>query len=442
MKRAVGVALFAAAAVLFTQGCAHQTMTFDPGTIDPEVYVEKVDQWMIIADGSMTMADRAHHQQKMGIQQSLLASMNETIPELAYEGGFRTFGKGSCQGAGRTTLIREVADYDTAGFNGALDVFGCIGGTSPLNRAIEATGGDLAMGKRTAVVVITDGLNMNNREIETTRRLKEALGDNLDVYAIQLGGSKKGRRLVDGIVAAGGDGYVVSAHELASAEAMKNFVIDVFLWPDDDGDGVPNHLDKCPGTPRGVEVDDVGCPLDSDGDGVPDYLDKCPGTPKGVKVDADGCPLDSDGDGVPDYLDKCPGTPRGVPVDDNGCPPTGVVIRGDEWAVEGQVLFATDKAALKPEAQALLDRVAAFLQKNLQWQVEIQGHTDNTGPKAWNETLSQMRADSVKNYLVTRGVAADRLTAKGFGWSEPIASNDTAEGRQQNRRVDFRPTEK
>jgi hypothetical protein len=466
------VALFAAATVLLTQGCAHQTMSFDPGAIDPEVYVEKVDQWMIIADGSMTMADRAHHQQKMGIQQSLLASMNETIPELAYEGGFRTFGKGSCQGAGRTTLIREVADYDTAGFNAALDVFGCIGGTSPLDRAIEATGGDLAMGKRTAVVVITDGLNMNNREIENTRQLKEALGDNLDVYAIQLGGSKKGRRIIDGIVAAGGDGYVVYAHELASAEAMKNFVIDVFLWPDDDGDGVPNHLDKCPGTPRGVEVDDVGCPIDSDGDGVPDYLDKCPGTPKGVKVNADGCPidsdgdgvpdhldkcpgtpkgvkvdavgcpLDSDGDGVPDYLDKCPGTPRGVPVDENGCPPTGVVIRGDEWAVEGQVLFDTDKATLKPSAQALLDRVVAFLQKNQQWQVEIQGHTDNTGPKAWNETLSQMRADSVKNYLVTRGVAADRLTAKGFGWSEPIASNDTAEGRQQNRRVDFRPTEK
>jgi OOP family OmpA-OmpF porin len=274
------------------------------------------------------------------------------------------------------------------------------------------------------------------------------------------------------VVAAGGNGYLKPAHELASADAMGTWVTDVFLYPDDDGDGVANHLDKCPGTPKGVTVDADGCPVDSDGDGVPDYLDKCPGTPagvkvnadgcpidsdgdgvpdhldkcpgtpKGVKVDAVGCPLDSDGDGVPDYLDKCPGTPRGVPVDENGCPPTGVVIRGDEWAVEGQVLFDTDKATLKPSAQALLDRVVAFLQKNQQWQVEIQGHTDNTGPKAWNETLSQMRADSVKNYLVTRGVAADRLTAKGFGWSEPIASNDTAEGRQQNRRVDFRPTEK
>jgi hypothetical protein len=464
--------LVAVAAVLLTQGCAHHTMTFEPGSVDPDYYVEKVDQFMIIADGSMTMADRAHHQQKMEIQRSLLASVNETVPDLAYDGGLRTFGKGACSPTGKTTLIRDVTPYDTGDFNGALDGFGCIGGTSPLNRAMDATGSDLAMGKRTAVIVVTDGLNMNSKEIETARNLKEALGENLDIYAVQLGGSKKGHRLLEKIVATGGEGYVTYAHDLTSSEAMKDFVVDVFLWPDDDGDGVPNHLDQCPDTPRGVEVDDVGCPLDSDGDGVPDYLDKCPGTPRGVEVDAEGCPIDSDGDGVPDtadkcpntpagvkvddvgcpldsdrdgvpdYLDKCPGTPRGVPVDDNGCPPTGVVVRGDEWAVEGQILFDINKDTLKPDAQALLDRVAAYLQTNLEWHVEIQGHTDSTGPRTWNDTLSQMRADAVRDYLITRGVAADRLTAKGYGPTEPIASNDTREGRQQNRRVDFRPFEK
>ena len=89
---------------------------------------------------------------------------------------------------------------------------------------------------------------------------------------------------------------------------------------DSDGDGVPDYLDKCPDTPKGVAVDAAGCPIDSDGDGVADYLDKCPDTPKGVAVNATGCPLDSDGDGVPDNLDKCPGTPKGVKVDANGCP--------------------------------------------------------------------------------------------------------------------------
>lgn len=89
---------------------------------------------------------------------------------------------------------------------------------------------------------------------------------------------------------------------------------------DDDGDGVPNSIDKCPDTPYGVKVDEFGCPLDSDHDGVPDYLDKCPNTPAGAKVDAKGCPVDSDNDGVPDYLDLCPNTPYGVKVDENGCP--------------------------------------------------------------------------------------------------------------------------
>ena len=89
---------------------------------------------------------------------------------------------------------------------------------------------------------------------------------------------------------------------------------------DDDGDGVPNSKDKCPGTPRGVQVYSDGCPIDLDQDGVPDYLDKCPNTPPGTPVDANGCPFDSDGDGVPDHLDECPGTPAGVKVDPRGCP--------------------------------------------------------------------------------------------------------------------------
>ena len=89
---------------------------------------------------------------------------------------------------------------------------------------------------------------------------------------------------------------------------------------DSDGDGVVDTLDRCPGTPSGVAVDNSGCPLDSDRDGVADYLDKCPGTPAGVSVDKNGCPLDTDSDGVVDHLDKCPGTPAGVSVDANGCP--------------------------------------------------------------------------------------------------------------------------
>ncbi|HSN57700.1 MAG TPA: OmpA family protein, partial [Candidatus Sulfomarinibacteraceae bacterium] len=198
---------------------------------------------------------------------------------------------------------------------------------------------------------------------------------------------------------------------------------------------------KCPGTPAGVKVNADGCPIDSDGDGVPDARDLCPDTPRGMAVDANGCP-DTDGDGVPDNLDKCPGTQRGVPVDEAGCPLAGITVGTDGWSVEGKVLFALNKATLTPEAMDLLGRVAAFLQKNPRYVVEIQGHTDSTGPMDWNMRLSEMRAAAVKENLVQRGVDAGRLTTRGFGPNEPIAPNNTAEGRAKNRRVDFKPTER
>ena len=95
-----------------------------------------------------------------------------------------------------------------------------------------------------------------------------------------------------------------------------------YFWveKDIDGDGIVDSKDMCPNTPKGVKVDNFGCPLDTDGDGIADYLDKCSDTPKGVKVDSYGCPLDTDGDGVADYLDKCPNTPSGVKIDSDGCP--------------------------------------------------------------------------------------------------------------------------
>jgi len=108
--------------------------------------------------------------------------------------------------------------------------------------------------------------------------------------------------------------------------------------------------------------------------------------------------------------------------------------------VRGQVLFDVNRNTIKPAAAEVLLRVANFLKKNQQYMVEIQGNTDSTGPLAWNMQLSKERAEAVKNYLETNGVAAGRLTTKGFGPNEPLAQNNTAEGRAKNRRVDFKPT--
>jgi OOP family OmpA-OmpF porin len=218
---------------------------------------------------------------------------------------------------------------------------------------------------------------------------------------------------------------------------------------DSDGDGVVDDLDRCPGTPSGVQVDKDGCPLDSDRDGVYDYLDKCPGTPAGVKVDRDGCPLDSDGDGVPDYLDKCPGTPAGVKVDQDGCPPPVVqkivpqAAKPMEAAIveKGRVTlnveFDFDKSIVKKKYHDEIGNLAAVMKKYPDLKITIEGHTDNVGGLTYNEKLSQRRADAIKNYLAAKfGIEASRLNAKGYGPIRPIASNATKEGRQKNRRVE------
>ncbi len=202
--------------------------------------------------------------------------------------------------------------------------------------------------------------------------------------------------------------------------------------PDSDRDGVPDSRDKCPGTPAGVAVDGSGCPLDSDKDGVPDYLDKCPGTPAGAAVDGSGCPLDSDKDGVPDYLDKCPGTPIGTLVDNSGCP-----LPPEKVSTILKIEFDTAKADIKSKYHEEIGRVADFLKKYPTAKGTISGHTDNTGSAAMNQKLSQRRAESVVKYLVQKfGIDPSRLSARGYGLTQPIADNKTAAGRAKNRRIE------
>lgn len=231
--------------------------------------------------------------------------------------------------------------------------------------------------------------------------------------------------------------------------------------PDSDNDGVQDDKDQCPDTPAGVEVDEVGCPLDGDNDGVPDHLDQCPDTPVGVQVGNDGCPLDSDNDGVPDYLDQCPDTPAGTPVDNQGCPleaedsdgdgvpddedqcpdtPPGVEV--DEVGCSKPVVlegvhFKFDSAQLTSQAREVLDEVAESLQANPDVEVLIEGYTDSIGSSAYNQRLSQLRAESAMNYLVSQGIEQSRLKAVGYGEKCPIATNATKEGRAQNRRVEL-----
>ncbi len=243
---------------------------------------------------------------------------------------------------------------------------------------------------------------------------------------------------------------------------------------DEDKDGVPNKLDRCPLTPLGVRVDANGCPLDSDGDGVFDGIDKCEGTPAGARVDATGCTTDADGDGVVDGIDQCENTPNGCNVGANGCPmdsdqdgvcdgldkcpetqatvrvdlngcPIQVSIRETELLETGMIRlqdinFDTGKSTIKEESYRVLDEVGGILVRWPQLRIEIGGHTDSRGSNAYNQRLSDARAKAVLDYITSKfpDLKAEQYTAVGYGEMQPIATNSTRLGMAKNRRVEFK----
>ena len=234
---------------------------------------------------------------------------------------------------------------------------------------------------------------------------------------------------------------------------------------DTDNDGIADTLDQCPGTPIGAIVDERGCPVDSDGDGVADVHDDCPRTPPAAvgMVDLFGCPIDVDYDGVPDFrdssrsgpigamvdslgrptdsdsdgvcdgLDDCPGTEAGIEVDSRGC--IDMAFLRDTMRVYIDYTpgsFEVDlrtKERLQPLIRKLkiLDRV----------RILIYGYSDNIGPTDANQALSQKRANRMRDWLETQGIARERITPIGRGEINFVSSNETAEGRAQNRRLEF-----
>ncbi len=248
--------------------------------------------------------------------------------------------------------------------------------------------------------------------------------------------------------------------EEPKAEEVEEEVVVVVIEKDDDNDGIINADDKCPNTPQATRVDDNGCALDSDRDGIADSRDKCPNTPEDTVVDAQGCKLilDDDKDGVLNNTDKCPNTPLGTQVDPQGCPlnldldndgvlnaqdkcpntPDGYSVDADGCVqtLNLQINFENASYNVDAQSQKNIEKFAKFLKDSPAYNVEIIGYTDSIGRESSNKKLSQKRADAVRKLLIADGVEAGRITAIGLGEINPIASNKTAAGRAQNRRIE------
>lgn len=417
---------------------------FTPVDVDAGGYALKAENMLVILDASSSMDEGYRQWKKFDLATAVVRNMAKTVPaDRGIQSGLRTYGHDSNVSRKSTKLIDGMGDFNTVNLEKALSTVYRAGGTSPLEKAVDAAANDLeGLDGNSAMIIITDAKVSGNRPIVSASAVKEKFGGSLCIYPILVGDDADGQLLMEEIARVGGCGFAANADDLASGQQMADFVKKVFIGEmlDSDGDGIADAMDQCPGTSAGVKVDTAGCPLDSDADGVPDYLDRCPGTPAGVKVDSTGCPLDSDGDGVPDSLDRCPNTAAGVKVDASGCPLTVLQTGAVSWTFN-EINFETSKADINPASYGVLDQIAAALGANPQLKVVVEGHTDNTGARAFNMDLSKRRAQAIVDYLVGKGVSPSRLSAQGYGPDRPIADNATKLGRSKNRRVQFTKVE-
>jgi OOP family OmpA-OmpF porin len=319
-------------------------------------------------------------QKKILHAKDLITCMNQTIPDIELNSGMRVFGKYQPEEG----LIYGMTEYTKAGLDDASLAVEKTGGFSPIAESITLARMDLGetTGK-TAVILFSDGKNTDGSDpVAAAKEMKGQFGDDICIYTVLLGESGKGKTIMDGIAEVGKCDFTIAtdAKTLISTNAMTDFVVNVFLK-------------------KGVKVMP---PLDSDGDGVTDNIDKCPDTPKGIKVDKVGCP---------------------IPIKER----ITIVLH---------VEFDFDKDDVKSEYHPQIEEVANFLKAYPDKDVSLEGHTDSEGTDAYNDDLSKRRAESVKMVLVeTFGIDAAKISTEGFGESRPVATNETDEGRQQNRRV-------
>jgi type IX secretion system PorP/SprF family membrane protein len=234
--------------------------------------------------------------------------------------------------------------------------------------------------------------------------------------------------------------YTNGSHEIMLAYRFnkKNdktaVIIEKTEKPDNDRDqdGILDDEDACPDVAGSVEG--KGCP-DTDGDGVYDNIDDCKEKP-GPKKNK-GCPYpDTDGDGLNDNEDNCPKTQG--PISNKGCP----IIKEKEKEIVDLAFknleFETNSSTIRSSSFSSLDKLVYLLLNNATWNLSLEGHTDNVGDDNLNLEISKNRAEAVQKYLAQKGVELSRIQVKYFGETNPIADNNTAEGRQKNRRVEFK----
>lgn len=386
MKNTLITAVAVAGALI--SGCASQPIsnfaTFQAEDLNAAVqsgqYQQKIDNFFVLNDSSYSMADEYHGAGYLGqpaptkfsVEKEVLNRMNQTIPDLALTSSIRSFGFGPCLSWKFTQLNQAPTAYSKSSFGQGIDSLTCASGGSPMDTGINGTASDLTSSAgNIAVLILSDGHGLDSDPVGAVQSLKQQYGDRLCVYTVWVGNEKEksGLTVLNKLSNIGGCGFTAMAENISSPADMSRFVKSIFLKANPPAIG------------------------DEDGDGVLDDKDRCPGTPKGAKVNSVGC-----------------------------------------WIIDG-VKFDTDKYNIKPQYYGALDEVVTVIKNNPGLKIEVQGHTDNVGTARYNQRLSDRRAHSVATYLGNKAKKYGVLSAHGYGLTRPIDTNETPEGRANNRRV-------
>jgi len=340
---------------------------FSPQDLNSKVssgdYVAKADNFVVVFDGSSSMAAPYEGQLNNGnskfvVAKDLVDRMNTTTPALPIQGGMTAFGFGKAP----VTTVYGMTDYTQDGLSQSLGRLTSPDGTTPMGLGLAEAGALLndASGD-IAIIVFSDGEEntISTGALDAANALKEQFGDRACLYTVFVGNTDKGRKLMSDIAATSACGMATSADDLASADAMASFVEKVFLK-------------------------------------------------------------------------KAPAKPMAKPA------PMPLPQPKISWILSG-VNFDLGKSVVRPDAKEILKGDIKILRENPQLRVEVQGHTCDLGDANFNRSLSDKRAQALKAYLVSQGVAADRLTARGYGEDRPRFPNDVEANRAKNRRAELVP---
>ncbi|NOQ65066.1 MAG: OmpA family protein [Methyloprofundus sp.] len=394
MLKKIIVPMVSVTGLALLSGCTTQPTTYPTFTAAPiaqnsptVAYKQKTDTIFVILDSSSstnaTYDGDSSGASKFDVEKQFLYRLNKTIPaNINLSTGIQSFGTGSCLGWSTTKLDQAVSGYSASKFQSGLDNAECAGGGTPLNRALEEAAPALESAPgNIALLILSDGQQLPASTLSEAQALESKFGNRLCIYSVWVGNEydTDGQFVLQELSNISNCGNSVNVADLQSSSAMANYTEEMLFTPVAITRAAPAPIRS----------------TDDDGDGVDNAYDKCPNTPAGAQVNSQGC-----------------------------------------WSYS-KVDFGFNATTITPEYAPLFDNAIYVLNRNPRLTVELNGHTDSTGPAAYNLGLSERRAIAVKNHLVKKGIDANRLTTKGFGETQPIASNDTREGRAENRRVGF-----